>query len=160
MPAILEKQKTERLDIEKAIEIILVHGMLCSNARELHFLLETALMFHHDGRWGREDVSRELVVPDRGDGRRGRVDLFVDLPGRKPVAIEIDRGGPRAKSLFKLRSLHAWRVVVLRGTDDGRWHMPSSTEELRGIDAVVGVHATAFGNRVLYSGRALSGHPA
>jgi hypothetical protein len=59
-------------------------------------------------------VQTELPVPNRGDGRTGRIDL---LARRGPciVALELDRKSPRRKSLYKLRHLgYGSRAVVLR----------------------------------------------
>lgn len=72
-------------------------------------------------------VEEEVEVPDRGDGRCGRVDLLVTAPVR--VAIELDRGSVRTKSVNKLQQIDALRIVVLR---DKREH-----EDVHGLDAVI-----------------------
>lgn len=46
-------------------------------------------------------VRREVPVPNRGDGRSGRVDIVATCDG-STVAIEVDRCAPRGKSLVKL----------------------------------------------------------
>lgn len=48
-------------------------------------------------------VDREYRIADRGDGYAGKVDLVVTHPVK--VALELDRVGPRQKSLDKLRVL-------------------------------------------------------
>lgn len=59
-------------------------------------------------------VEREVVVGDRGDGRRGKVDLVASQAGYR-VGIELDNRSPRAKSVHKLRALSCdERLVVLR----------------------------------------------
>jgi hypothetical protein len=59
------------------------------------------------------EVVSEWEVPDRGDGRRGFVDMMVLAPER--IALELDRAQPRQKSLIKLASVpDATRVVLLR----------------------------------------------
>lgn len=50
------------------------------------------------------DVLRQVVVPDRGDGRRGRVDL-VAYKETALIAIELDRCWPRKKSIFKVQQI-------------------------------------------------------
>jgi hypothetical protein len=57
-------------------------------------------------------IYREYEVQDRGDGRRGFIDLVVLEPFR--AAIELDLASPRKKSLFKLRQFSGERFVVLR----------------------------------------------
>lgn len=89
-------------------------------AGELHDVAEVAL---RDTGFA---VAREVRVPDRGDGRPGKVDLVLD--GR--VAVEIDREQPRAKSIAKLQSFPG-RIVLLRGP----WH----THSMPGLDAVIGL---------------------
>lgn len=60
-------------------------------------------------------VYREVPVRDRGDGRRGRVDL-VALRGGEVIAIEVDGQNPRQKSVHKLRQVPraTFRLVLLR----------------------------------------------
>lgn len=59
-------------------------------------------------------VDRQVSVPNRGDGRKGRIDLVVCTPTEK-IGIEIDRTSARKKSIFKLRELAAdRRIIVLR----------------------------------------------
>jgi Holliday junction resolvase len=62
------------------------------------------------------DVTGEVPVTDRGDGRRGRVDL-VATRGGETVAIECDRLSPRRKSVVKLGQIEGASalVVALRG---------------------------------------------
>ena len=57
--------------------------------------------------------TREFPVPDRGDGRTGRLDLVVERGGLR-IALELDRVSWRDNSLAKLRQIEATRVVVLR----------------------------------------------
>ncbi len=58
-------------------------------------------------------AEREFKVPDRGDGHPGRVDLMCTL-GEFRVAMEMDSRTARDKSLTKLKSLDAYRVIILR----------------------------------------------
>lgn len=59
-------------------------------------------------------VVTEYEVPDRGDGRAGRIDLVATRNG-VVVAIEVDRVEARDKSLRKLASLpDVLKVLVLR----------------------------------------------
>lgn len=59
-------------------------------------------------------TRREVLVPNRGDGRRGRIDLEAVRDGQR-VLIELDHMSPRKKSLAKLRAMPAHgRLVVLR----------------------------------------------
>jgi len=76
-------------------------------------------------------VEFEAPVPDRGDGRPGRLDLIARGHGLV-IAVEGDRLSPRGKSLAKLRSAAAdLRVVVLRGR--------GASVPPAGIDAVLGL---------------------
>jgi hypothetical protein len=75
-------------------------------------------------------VEFEHRVPNRGDGRPGRIDLVVSL-GKTRIAIELDCRRPRAKSIFKLRSFDGFRLIGLRGVE---W-----VEQIAGIDCVIGM---------------------
>lgn len=57
-------------------------------------------------------VIRQYRVPDRGDGRMGKIDFVVFTPNQK-IAIEVDRKTPRKKSIFKVKSVAADRRIVL-----------------------------------------------
>ena len=59
-------------------------------------------------------VAWEVRVPDRGDGRPGRVDLVAHHADYGWFALEIDRKTPRRKSARKLRSLPSPGFVLLR----------------------------------------------
>jgi hypothetical protein len=60
------------------------------------------------------NVVYEYPVENRGDGRKGRIDLMVD-GFDKPIGIEIDQASPRKKSIFKLNSINdIYRVIILR----------------------------------------------
>lgn len=61
-------------------------------------------------------VQTEQWVGDRGDGRRGRVDIVVRLVTGQPIAaIEIDRRSPRAKSIRKVTGHPAaCKIILLR----------------------------------------------
>lgn len=63
----------------------------------------------------------EFKVPDRGDGRGGRVDV-VAIKDDFKIAIEIDRRSPRLKSIYKLKSLplEFARCVICRKTGNYR----------------------------------------
>lgn len=75
-----------------------------------HFHREVAAMLEGVG-W---EVSREVRVQDRGDGKRGRIDIVARKDGRT-AAIELDCRSARFKSLHKLASIAAdVRVVILR----------------------------------------------
>lgn len=58
-------------------------------------------------------VAGEIEVPDRGDGRRGRVDLCAERDG-VVVGIELDRMTPRHKSALKLLCRSWIRVIAIR----------------------------------------------
>lgn len=57
------------------------------------------------------EAQWEYPVSDRGDGRKGRVDIVVK--GKKGmIGIELDRRSPRKKSLFKLKNnFTRWAIV-------------------------------------------------
>lgn len=50
------------------------------------------------------EIQTEYLVKNRGDGRRGRVDLVASR-GPDVIAIELDRKTPRQKSVFKVRQV-------------------------------------------------------
>lgn len=50
------------------------------------------------------DVSRQVLVSDRGDGRRGFVDV-VASKGTTKAAIELDHVHPRKKSIYKVKQI-------------------------------------------------------
>jgi hypothetical protein len=59
--------------------------------------------------------SSEFPIADRGDGRRGYIDVYAARDGVR-LAIEIDNRSPRKKSIVKLNRLpHATRIILLRG---------------------------------------------
>lgn len=49
-------------------------------------------------------IERQIIVPNRGDGRRGKIDIgyYPHHDKFKSVGIEIDRKTPREKSRYKL----------------------------------------------------------
>ena len=63
-------------------------------------------------------LVREFPVPDRGDGRAGRIDLAV--LGDPQFAIELDRRGPREKSIRKLQGFPGQKFILLRNAEADR----------------------------------------
>lgn len=61
--------------------------------------------------WG--EVRTQVRVPDRGDGRGGRIDLVADAFGVE-FPIEIDRVSARTKSIFKVSSYPEGGFVITR----------------------------------------------
>ena len=60
------------------------------------------------------EVERQVWVDNRGDGRRGKIDLVAYFKGEK-IGIEVDRKKPRKKSIFKLEQLECdKRFVIIR----------------------------------------------
>ena len=58
--------------------------------------------------------KREYYVPDRGDGHRGKIDVYAQNDGTT-LAIEIDRNSPREKSVKKLlQAKTTHKIIVLR----------------------------------------------
>ena len=96
------------------------------DAAEFHRTVETAL------KSAGFTVRREARVGIRESGRgAGRIDLLASIHDGF-VAIELDRRSPRSKSLDKLRSFNAFRIVIYawrssvdRGTRDRRNHICS-----------------------------------
>lgn len=74
-------------------------------------------------------LTAEVEVPDRGDGRRGFVDLRAVREDAR-VFIEFDSRAPRHKSVAKLAQCDGFRVVILRG---------GSVTRVSGIDAVLSI---------------------
>jgi hypothetical protein len=62
------------------------------------------------------------------DQPTGRVDVYISHPA--PVAIELDRLSPRDKSITKLRSITALRIIILR--ECAHW-----ADHIDGIDAIL-----------------------
>lgn len=62
------------------------------------------------------DVHREYPVPERGDGREGRIDIVVIDENGIRCGIELDRNSPRQKSLLKLGAVESG-ICVLRRSD-------------------------------------------
>jgi len=59
-------------------------------------------------------VTSEFKVPERGDGRTGRIDILYEVDGKR-YGIEIDRISARRKSIVKLYSIYLdYRVVITR----------------------------------------------
>ncbi|GEM_PF-162890 len=61
------------------------------------------------------DVHREYPVPERGDGREGRIDIVVTDGNGTRCGIELDRISPRQKSLLKLGAVESGICVLRRG---------------------------------------------
>ncbi|ARD61586.1 replication protein [Kosakonia radicincitans DSM 16656] len=78
------------------------------------------------------ECQREYPVADRGDGRRGRVDLLVTSSDGEQCGIEIDRINVRDKSVIKLKQLSDGFILVRDGVITERY-------EFEGI-AVIGAH--------------------
>lgn len=81
----------------------------CSTAKELHNAVEAEIL--KSGCL----CQREYTVADRGDGRKGKVDLYVTNAHGASCGIELDQKSPREKSIFKLQQLPAG-IVMLRET--------------------------------------------
>ena len=58
------------------------------------------------------EIKRQVWVNDRGDGRRGKIDLVIKKENEK-VGVEIDRISPRKKSIFKLNQLQNMTGLLL-----------------------------------------------
>lgn len=81
----------------------------CSTAKELHSAVEAEIL--KSGYL----CQREYTVADRGDGRKGKVGLYVTNADGASCGIELDHKSPREKSIFKLQQLPAG-IVILRET--------------------------------------------
>lgn len=57
-------------------------------------------------------VKRQVTVPNRGDGRRGKVDLVWYFEN-ETIGIEIDRKTTRKKSIHKLKELGADKIYAI-----------------------------------------------
>lgn len=78
------------------------------------------------------NCQREYSVADRGDGRRGRIDLLVTGRNGEQCGIEIDRINPREKSVIKLKQVSDGFILVRDGVLSERY-------EFDGIQ-VIGAH--------------------
>jgi hypothetical protein len=88
------------------------------------------------------DCHKEIWVDDRGDGRRGRIDI-VASNNAHTLAIEIDRLTPREKSVFKLKQVNGViRIILLRGT--------SEKQSIPEIQAVLGIPLESEEERTPY----------
>lgn len=58
-------------------------------------------------------ISRQVWVEDRGDGKRGKIDIIFSYDIGKYVAIQIDNKSPRAKSIYKLKQYQADKSYIL-----------------------------------------------
>lgn len=57
-------------------------------------------------------IQKEVFVPNRGDGRSGRIDLVYRIDN-KIIAFELDRLSPRRKSIFKLKEFNADESYII-----------------------------------------------
>lgn len=101
-----------------------------SDAGELHDAVESEIV--HAG----FNCQREYPVADRGDGRRGRVDLFVTDKNGGQCGIEIDRINARDKSAIKLKQLKDGFILIRDGVLTERY-------EFNGIPVIAAHPATA-----------------
>lgn len=67
----------------------------------------------------------EVKVPARGDGRTGRLDILATR-GSTKLAVEVDRGSPREKSIFKLLDNDFAKLSLVR---NGEGRTPRKTQE-------------------------------
>lgn len=83
----------------------------------------TAAEFHDRAQLALESigfqVQRFAVIPDRGDGLRGRLHLLIQRGSGDRLAIELDNAAPRGKSISKVKAaldagIADWGVVLLR----------------------------------------------
>lgn len=73
----------------------------------------------------------EVSVPERGDGRTGRVDIEARKAGWI-AGIEIDRKTTRLKSIAKLNSRSDWlKILVTRGPVTRKFHSVDAQLEIR-----------------------------
>lgn len=87
--------------------IALLQGQLnFDNAKDLHNAVEAEVL--KAGYF----CQREFVVADRGDGRKGKVDLYVSDMSGASCGIEIDWKSPREKSIIKLQQLPTGFVLL------------------------------------------------
>ncbi|HCB3103466.1 TPA: HNH endonuclease [Klebsiella aerogenes] len=96
------------------------------NAGELHDAVEAVIV------GAGFDCQREYPVADRGDGRRGRVDLLVTGSDGEQCGIEIDRINVRDKSVTKLKQLSDGFILVRDGVITERYEFDGIT--------VIGAH--------------------
>ena len=75
-------------------------------ASEFSFLIEEELKKHGT-------IKKEVFVPNRGDGRTGRIDLLFFING-KEIPIELDSRSPRIKSIFKITCYSNSGYVITR----------------------------------------------
>jgi hypothetical protein len=60
------------------------------------------------------DIQLEVKVPNRGDGRTGKIDLLLKVKDKK-IVFEFDRKTPRTKSIYKLQHFQAdERYIITR----------------------------------------------
>lgn len=81
----------------------------CLTAKDLHSAVEAEIL--KSGYL----CQREYTVADRGDGRRGKIDLYVTNENGAACGIELDHKSPREKSILKLQQLPTG-IVMLRET--------------------------------------------
>lgn len=127
IPPVSANAETSRREVDVLQDLRHVLWLMpeerCRDAKQFHDALFLSLQ---QLGWS---VTREYPVQDRGDGRRGVVDLFVSAPAI--LAMELDAVSPRQKSIAKLKSMDAQRVIVLRTG-------PKDNPAPAGIDAVIG----------------------
>lgn len=76
-----------------------------TDARSFEILLASKLEKHGK-------VHTQVKVSDRGDGRRGKIDLVLETEGQL-IPIEIDRLSPRRKSVFKVQLFNEDSAFVI-----------------------------------------------
>jgi hypothetical protein len=80
----------------------------------------------------------EFPIADRGDGRRGRIDILAEKNGLK-FAIEFDNAACRNKSVFKLLQTDFLKIILLRNGE---------AQSVEGIDWVFSFGLNDFGEPV------------
>ncbi|NER80387.1 MAG: hypothetical protein F6K42_12580 [Leptolyngbya sp. SIO1D8] len=111
---------------------------------------EAAISFHRHveaglARLGYE-VHREFEVPDRGDGRRGKVDLVI-IREDCWIGIELDNQSAREKSIQKLESLKNARgcLIAVRNTESStNISVTPENESKRSGEQLKGSEGTKF----------------
>lgn len=91
---------TNFMNIQELEDIISMEPGNYDNTKASEFENIICTKLHNFGR-----VKRQVLVENRGDGRRGRIDLVFYSKG-EAIPIEIDRKVPRKKSIFKVVSFN------------------------------------------------------
>jgi|TARA_R100001530_G_C4321023_1_gene155821 hypothetical protein len=90
--------------------IIVLKPMIGKDYEDVKALVFEDIIAHILNPFG--TLERQVKVPNRGDGRKGKIDLVLHTT-EESIPIEIDRTTPRKKSIFKVSNYYSKNAYII-----------------------------------------------